>query len=71
MLTEGTAQRSPARKTTTSLKNFVSHNFSSHHVSQIFHFSYVLHFSYIVSLTVITTEDSDQYGRQQVVYEKT
>lgn len=71
MLTEGTAQKNPACKTTTSLKNFVSHNCSSHHVSQIFPFSYMLHFSYIVSPTVITTEDTDQFGRQQVVYEKT
>lgn len=66
-----TTQRSPAFKTTTSLRNFISHNCPSHHVSQNFHFSYVLHSSYIVSPTVITTEDTDQFGRQQVVYEKT
>lgn len=39
--------------------------------SQIFHFSYVFHFSCIASSTVVTTEDTDQFGSQQVVYEKT
>lgn len=38
---------------------------------KFFFFSYVLHSSYIVSPTVKTTEDTDQFGRQQVVYEKT
>lgn len=71
MPTEGTAQRSPECKATVSLKHFVSHNCSSHHISQIFHFSYAFHFSCIASPTVITTEDTDQFGRQQVVYEKT
>lgn len=70
MPAEGTAQRSPECKATVSLKHFVSH-YSSHRVSQIFHFSYAFNFSYIASPTVITTEDTDHFGRQQVVYEKT